>query len=112
MIHCCGKQAAILPYLVEWGVNAVHPLQPNANDIYAVQAEYGDKLTLVGNIDVAGVLTYGTPAEVRASVKEHIERLGGRGGYVVCSSHSIIDCVPPENYLAMVEATREYGAGR
>lgn len=109
LFHCCGMQAPILPYMVEWGVNAVHPIQPVANDIYAMHAEYGKHLTLVGNIDVADVLSYGTPEEVRQSVREHIERLAGDGGYVVCSSHSIIDSVPPENYLAMCKATREFG---
>jgi len=112
VIHCCGMLAPILPYLAKWGVNAVHPIQPVANDIYAIHAEYGDRLTLVGNIDVASVLSYGTPAEVRQNVREHIDRLAGSGGYIVCSSHSIIDSVPPENYLAMVRATQEFGVGR
>ncbi|NLF31855.1 MAG: hypothetical protein GX591_13330 [Planctomycetes bacterium] len=109
LFHCCGMQAPILPYLADWGVQAVHPVQPVANDIYQVHAQYGDRLTLVGNIDVAGALSFGTPEAVRAETREHIERLAGNGGYVVCSSHSIIDSVIPENYLAMVEATHEYG---
>ena len=109
IFHCCGMLAPILPYLVRWGASAVHPIQPVANDIYAIHAEYGDRLALVGNIDVADVLTFGTPDDVRQSVREHIARLAGDGGYVVCSSHSIIDSVPPENYLAMCAATREFG---
>ena len=109
MFHCCGKLEPILPYLVDWGVSAVHPIQPGANDIYAIHDEYGDRLALVGNIDVAGALSHGTPEEVRRDTKEHIERLAGDGGYVVCSSHSIIDSVPPENYRAMVRAAQEFG---
>ena len=109
LFHCCGMQAPILPYLAEWGVAGVHPIQPVASDIYQMKAEWGDRLTLVGNIDVAGALSNGTPEEVRQSVREHIERLAGDGGYIVCSSHSIIDSVPPENYLAMCAATREFG---
>ena len=109
IFHCCGMQAPILPYLVDWGVQAIHPIQPVANDIYEIHTRYGDRLTLVGNIDVADVLTFGTPAQVRESVREHIERLADGGGYVVCSSHSIIDSVPPENYLAMCAAVQEFG---
>jgi uroporphyrinogen-III decarboxylase len=112
IFHCCGKLAPILPYLAKWGVQAVHPIQPIANDIYAIRAEYGDKLTLVGNIDVDSLLTRGTPQQIRADVREHIERLAGGGSYVVCSSHSIIDSIPPENYLAMVSAAHEFGAYR
>ncbi len=109
IFHCCGQQAPILPYLADWGVEAVHPIQPVANDIYAMKAEWGDRLTLVGNIDVAGCLSHGTPEQVRQSVRQHLERLGRDGGYVVCSSHSIIDSVPPENYLALCQATVEFG---
>ena len=36
---------------------------------------YGDKLCLVGNIDVAGPLAFGTTEEVTAEVKEHVTRL-------------------------------------
>ncbi|HUT56269.1 MAG TPA: uroporphyrinogen decarboxylase family protein [Phycisphaerae bacterium] len=108
IFHCCGQLAPILPYLARWGVQAVHPIQPVANDIYAIRAEY-PRLTLVGNIDVDSVLSRGKPEQVRADVREHIDRLAGDGRYVVCSSHSIIDSVVPENFLAMVSETHEYG---
>lgn len=105
--HCCGDQSPVLPYLRQWGVQATHPIQPGPNDIAQIHAEYGDSLTLIGNIDVAGVLSYGTPDEVYQATAANLERFGD--GYVVCSSHSIIDSVPPENYLAMVRAAHECG---
>lgn len=107
LFHCCGDQSSILPFLVEWGVAAIHPIQPNANDIYAIHRQYGDTLTLVGNIDAGGVLTFGTPVEVAQDTREHIERLSPGNAYVVGSSHSIIDSIPPENYLAMIRTTQE-----
>lgn len=109
LFHCCGKQEPLLPYLVKWGVEATHPLQPSANDIYAIHEQYGKELTLVGNMDIAGVLWHGTPEEVEADTSEHIRRLAGDGGYVVCSSHSIIDDIPPANYLAMVRTAHQQG---
>ena len=109
MFHCCGMQEPILPYLLEWGVEAVHPIQPVANDIYAMRAEHGNRLTLVGNIDVADELSFGTADDVRRSVRKHIDRLAADGSYVVCSSHSIIDSVLPSNYVAMCDETRRYG---
>jgi uroporphyrinogen decarboxylase len=110
IFHCCGKQEYLYPYLVQWGVQAVHPIQPGANDIYEVHREWGEKLTLIGNIDINAAMSFGTAQEVRDDTREHIERLACDGGYVVCSSHSIIDSVIPENYMAMVDATIEYGA--
>ena len=80
-----------------------------ANDIYEIHQERGDDLTLVGNIDVAGPLSFGTAEGVRQEVREHIDRLASGGGYVACSSHSIIDSVIPENFMAMCDETHKYG---
>ncbi len=108
VFHCCGMQEPILPYLLDWGVNAVHPIQPGANDIYAIKKRYGSNLTLVGNIDIADELSFGSKEDTRRSVRKHIDALAD-GSYVVCSSHSIIDSVQPENYLAMCDETHRYG---
>jgi histidinol-phosphatase (PHP family) len=62
------------------------------------------------DLDLAGVLARGTPEEVRADTREHIEALAGNGGYIVASSHSITDDVPPENYRAMIETAWRSGA--
>ncbi len=109
MWHCCGKLDEVLPYLLRWGVSAVHPFQPACNDIYAVKRAVGDRICLVGNMNIEGVLAYGSADEVIADTREHIERLSSNGGYVVASSHSIIDSIPPENYLAMIGAVLRHG---
>jgi len=109
LFHCCGDQSALLPHFIQWGVDGVHPLQANANNIYQVFEKYGDRLTLFGNMDVMTVLSYGTPDEVSSDTIEHIQKLSKYGGYVVSSSHSIVDSVPPENFLAMIEAVHTYG---
>jgi uroporphyrinogen decarboxylase len=108
LCHCCGSQKEVLPYFDRWGVHAVHPLQPDMNDIYAVREQY-PRLALVGNIGVQEPLSFGTPEDVVADTLDHLERLGPLGGYVMASSHSIIDSIPPENYHAMVETTWQYG---
>jgi uroporphyrinogen decarboxylase len=52
---------------------------------------------------------FGEPDEVRRSVGETIAAAGPGGGYIISSSNSIHPGCKPENYLAMVEAAREYG---
>ncbi|MFA4944186.1 MAG: uroporphyrinogen decarboxylase family protein [Lentisphaeria bacterium] len=116
--HCLGRASydldfwtmppAVIPYWLEWGVEACHPLQSGANDIYAFKAKYGDRLCPVGNISVA-LLSSGTADEVRADTRRHIEALAKDGGYVVCSDHSIVASVLPENFLAMVATAHEFG---
>ena len=87
----------------------VNPVQPRSNDIYALQEKWGNQITFRGNMNIEGVLAFGTPDEVRTDTREHIERLSGNGGYVVASSHSIVDAIPPENYFAMIDTACEFG---
>ncbi|MCP4763436.1 MAG: hypothetical protein GY870_16810 [archaeon] len=107
-MHCCGNVEELIPIIIDMGITALHPIQPNCNDIYELKKKYHGKMTLVGNMDLAGVLSFGTPSEVAEDTKKHIDNLSPRGGYVVCSSHSIVDSVPPENYVAMVKATQTH----
>jgi hypothetical protein len=108
MFHCCGKLNDVLPILDRFGIEAVHPIQPACNDIYAIRAQWGRRFCLVGNMNIEGVLAFGTPDEVRRDTLEHMERLGRDGGYVVASSHSIVDAIPTENYFAMVETAVDH----
>ncbi|MFZ2655009.1 MAG: uroporphyrinogen decarboxylase family protein [Victivallales bacterium] len=101
MCHCCGPMADVLPYFKKWEVDAIHPMQTNVNDIYQIHRDYPG-FALVGNIDI-NLLSFGKKEEVVSDTKTHIDRLSDDNSYVVCSSHSIIDSVIPENFLAMVE---------
>ena len=108
-MHCCGNLTDVIPLALDLGVSAMHPVQPNCNDIYALRKQYDRRMAFIGNADLAGVLRFGTPQEVASDTREHIERLSPGGGYVVASSHSITDDIPPENYIALVEAAQHYG---
>ena len=107
--HCCGKLDQLLPQLVEWGINAIAPVQASCNDIYRLKKEYGDHICLVGNLSIEGVLFQGSQKEIVDDVREHIDGLSQNGGYVVSSSHSIVDAIPRDNYMAMVETAVDYG---
>ncbi len=107
--HCCGNLKNIIKYFLKLGVDTITPIQTNCNDIYDIKKQYGNQFTLAGNISIGGVLAFGTPEQVEQDTKEHIERLGKNAGYIVASSHSIVDAIPPENYFAMVEAAIKYG---
>ncbi len=106
--HCCGSQTPVIPYWLKWQVEACHPLQSGANDIYAFKKNYGNRIVPVGNISV-GLLSTGTAEEIRRDTIHHIKELSGDGGYVVCSDHSIIDSVIPENFMAMINTVHQHG---
>ena len=94
---------------MECGFSAIQPIEPKAMDIAEVKRQYGKHLALIGNIDLGGVLTMGTPDQVEAQVRQRIAEVGSGGGYLVGSSNSITSYVPLENYRALIEATFRWG---
>ena len=109
--HTDGVLWQVLDDIIACGVDALHPIEPKAMDIAEVKAKYGDRLCLIGHVDV-DLLARGTPDQVKQKVRENIEKAGYNGGYMVGSGNSIPDYVKFENYLAMLEAAREFGSGR
>ena len=70
---------------------------------------YGNKIAVIGNIDYSHLLTFGTPTQVREAVRECIKTVSPGGGHILASSNSIHSGVTPENFIAMVEAVKEFG---
>ena len=110
--HSDGDIWDIVPDLVEIGVDILNPIQSGAgrmSDLPALKHQFGDRLTFCGAVDTQRVLPFGTPAEVRAEVKRVIDILAPGGGYMLAAVHTVMNEVPPENILAMVDAAREFG---
>ena len=108
--HTDGNIWQIFDMLVEAGYDAIHPLDPVAGmDLGEAKAKFGDRICLMGSVDCAHLLTWGSPDEVRKAVKKCIQQAGEGGGYICTTSNTVHVAVKPENYVAMVEAIREYG---
>ena len=108
LMHTDGKMDKIMPILYETGIDAVHPIEPESNDIFEVKKQWAGKMSLVGNIPTV-LLAYGTKDEIEERVKEYCINLAPGGGYVLGSSTSIMEGIPPENFVAMIEAAQKYG---
>jgi len=109
VLHCDGNVEPLFPGLFSLGISGLNPIEPEAMDIFELKRKYGDRLTLIGNIDI-NTLALGTPDQTWDEVREKISRLTRGGRYVVSSSTSIPEYVKPENYRAMVEAIAEFAA--
>jgi uroporphyrinogen decarboxylase len=107
--HSDGNLTPLIPYLIEAGVDGIHPIQPQCMDIAETKSEFGDRVCVLGNIDCAFLLVFGSEEEVREGVKETIAAAAPGGGYIISSSNSIHPGVKPGNYIAMVKAAREFG---
>jgi uroporphyrinogen decarboxylase len=108
IFHSDGNLVPILDNILTLGMNALHPVQPSAMDINKLKKEYGDRVCIVGNIDLDYTLTRGTVEEVEAEVKDRIQRVGKGGGYMISTSNSITDFCKTENVFAMARAIEKY----
>ena len=109
VLHTDGQITPLLDFIIDCGFDGLHSLEPTANvDLALVKKKVGDKLCLLGNIDVAHVLTYGTKQEVYDAVKYAIKTAGPGGGFIV-SAANMHPAVKAPNLRWMVEATKEFG---
>ena len=108
LMHTDGKMDKIMPILYEVGFNIAHPIEPESNDIALVKKEWAGRMALIGNIPTV-LLAYGSTEEIEERVREYCLNVAPGGGYVLGSSTSIMDGIPPENFVTMIQAVHKYG---
>jgi hypothetical protein len=108
LMHSRGNLAQLLPILYGLGFDAVHPVEPEHNNIYRVRKAWAGKLALLGNLPIS-LLVEGSSLEIEAKVREYCTGLAPGGGYVLSSSGDITPEVPPANFVAMSGAVRRFG---
>jgi uroporphyrinogen-III decarboxylase len=108
VVHSDGNLMPFLDDLVGLGIAGLHPLEKGAMDIVAVKRAYGDRLCLLGNVDL-NLLGMGTPDDVDREVHELIRDVGPGGGYIVTSGNSLAGYLIPENVVALSRAVQTYG---
>ncbi|MHB0859628.1 MAG: uroporphyrinogen decarboxylase family protein [Anaerolineae bacterium] len=110
-MHSCGSVYALLPDLIDAGVEILNPVQVSAGemDTRRLKAEFGDRLSFMGAIDTQHALPFGTVEDVRREVERRIADLAPGGGYIVAPVHNVQADVPPENLVAMYQHARVVG---
>jgi uroporphyrinogen decarboxylase len=112
LFHSDGDVAPLIDDFVEIGVDILNPIQTSAgtmSDLPSLKRRFGRNIVFCGGIDTHRILPFGSVAEVREEVRRVIQILGPGGGCMIGAVHTIMDDVPPENVLAMVDAVEELG---
>ena len=111
--HSCGSVFPIIDDLTGCGVDILNPIQPKAKDMQPqkLKETYGDRMVFHGGIDTQDILPFGTKESIEATVKETIEILNEKGGYIFAAAHNIQEDVPPQNLVYMLEAADKFGKG-
>lgn len=106
-VHSCGRVDALIPRLVEMGLDVLNPVQPECMDLATLKADFGADLTFWGGIGTQNILPYGTPDEVRAEARATRDLMSDDGGYILSPSQALQGDVPVENIQALLEVARE-----
>jgi uroporphyrinogen decarboxylase len=108
VLHSDGNILPFLEDILSLGIAGLHPIEKEAMDIRALKQGYGDRLCLLGNVDL-NILGAGTVQEVETEVRGLIQDVGVGGGYVVTSGNSLAGYLRPENVIALSETVQKYG---
>jgi uroporphyrinogen decarboxylase len=105
--HSDGDVRAIIPELIEIGVDVLNPIQPACMDPADIKRLYGDRLCFWGSLDQQRTLPFGTPDDARREVLSRLQTIGRGGGLVIGPTHHVQLDTPLENFWAMVDTIRD-----
>jgi hypothetical protein len=96
-------------FLVASGTDGYLEIDSHAGmDLPRLKAAYGPRTTFLGNLDCGTLLSFGTPEAICEAVRDCLDAGQGGGGHILTASNAITDSVPVTNYMALVNAYREY----
>jgi uroporphyrinogen decarboxylase len=112
LFHSCGDVAPLIPDFIDIGVDILNPIQTSTgsiSDLPSLKKRFGKNMVFCGGIDSHRILPFGSVEEVRQEVRRVMQALGPGGGCMIAAVHTVMNDVPPENILAMVDAVEEFG---
>jgi uroporphyrinogen decarboxylase len=108
VLHTGGKVDELLPILVELGFAAIHPVDPESNDIFELKAQWEHRLTLMGGFPI-DLLISGSQKTIKTKVQNYCTQFTPGGRYVFGTAKTLTADVPPENFIAMTRAIHTFG---
>jgi len=104
--HSCGNVRPIIGDLIDLGLDVLHPIQPEAMDVYELKQTFGRQITFCGGVGTQELLPQGTPAQIRDEVRRLKDTLGAQGGYILEPGITLQADVPLANLLALLDEAR------
>lgn len=110
LLHSCGNLREVMDDLIDdVKIDAKHSFEDTIEDVIEDKRIYGHRIALLGGIDM-DFLCRASEADVRARVRRTLEANQSGGGYVLGTGNTMANYVPLNNYLAMLDEGRKFGA--
>jgi uroporphyrinogen decarboxylase len=109
ILHCDGYVEALIPSLIEAGINCLQPLEVKAGmDLVKLKQRFGDQIALIGGMDER-VLESNDRQAVEAMLLSQLPQAMAGSGYVLQVDHSVSPLVEYDTYKFFVERGLEIG---
>ena len=109
-LHSCGRVTELVGRFVEDGLSCLQPLEVKAGmDLLQLKSDYGDRLTLMGGIDVRAIADP-DPLRIEEEIRSKMPFAKKGGGYIYHSDHSIPNNVSFQQYCRVKDLVRNHGA--
>ena len=109
LYHSDGNIEGMVEDLLDIGVTAINPIQPECMNPAEVKNVWGDRLTIWGAAGTQQTLAFGSRDDVRAEVSERMATVAPGGGYVGCFINVAWSPTARQNVLEYLLALEEMG---
>ena len=106
-----GKLMCVAELLADAGIDVLQTLTPppvGDCDLAQIKARIGERVCLMGYVDLLYILQRGTPELIEGTVRDAID-IAGPEGFILGTSDSIRDGTPLANVQAYFDAALKYG---
>jgi len=112
--HMCGDivKTGIVDIIMQMLIRGIMPgnlTQEKVLDLSVLKAKVGNRICIFDNLNPNGNLLLGSPEEVEAEVKAHVEKAKGWRGYAFTTAGTTSANTPKPNFDAMNAAVLQYG---
>ncbi len=109
ILHSDGNILPLIEDLINIGIKGFHPMEPQAINIFEVKERYGNKICVIGNLDV-DLIERGDKEKIKKEIEKLIKNIGYKG-YIFSSGNSITREAKLENVLTISEVLNENKVG-
>jgi len=108
LLHACGDLSEMMDSLINYvHIDGRHSFEDVIEPVVDAKKRYGSQIALLGGIDVH-FLCEANEEQIRKRVRETLDICQPGGGYCLGSGNSVVNYMPVDNYLTMMDEGRRY----
>ncbi|MFI4912891.1 MAG: uroporphyrinogen decarboxylase family protein [Sedimentisphaeraceae bacterium JB056] len=112
MVHSCGYVEALIPGLIDAGMNCLQAMEVKAGmDVKKIAKDYSGKIALCGGLDIR-VLETNDKSQVKAYLEDTLPTVLDNVPYILHTDHSIPQSVEYDTYRYFIDTAFEIEAKR